>query len=60
MIVLIDTEDFDDFEDRLQFECAQAINADYIITRNIDDFPASPIPAILPETLLQKIEARDQ
>ncbi|MDR3276225.1 MAG: PIN domain-containing protein, partial [Treponema sp.] len=42
-------EDFDDIEDRLQVECAQAVNADYIITRNIGDFTTSPIPAILPK-----------
>jgi len=48
-------EDFDDLEDRLQVECARMVNADYIITRNITDFSASPIPAILPEDLLKKI-----
>jgi hypothetical protein len=48
-------EDFNDLEDRLQVECARLVNADYIITRNITDFYASPIPAILPEDLLQKI-----
>ncbi|MCL2186757.1 MAG: PIN domain-containing protein [Treponema sp.] len=48
-------EDFNDFEDRLQVECARLINADYIITRNISDFLSSPIPAILPEDFLQKM-----
>jgi len=48
-------EDFGDLEDRLQVECALAVNADYIVTRNIVDFSASPIPAILPENFLQKI-----
>jgi len=48
-------EDFDDFEDRLQVECAMMVNAGYIITRNITDFSTSPIPAILPEDFLQKI-----
>jgi predicted nucleic acid-binding protein len=48
-------EDFDDLEDRLQVECARMINADFIITRDINDFSASPIPAILPEELLKKI-----
>lgn len=31
-------EDFVDFEDCLQDECAKEINADYIITRNVQDF----------------------
>lgn len=48
-------ENFDDFEDGLQIKCARSINADYIVTRNIADFSASPIPAILPEDLLQKV-----
>ena len=53
-------EDFADLEDRLQVECALAINADYIVTRNIADFSASPIPVILPEDLLKKIVANEQ
>jgi hypothetical protein len=47
-------EDFDDLEDRLQVECAQMVNADYIVTRNISDFSNSPTPAILPEDFLKK------
>jgi len=48
-------EDFDDLEDRLQVECAKTVNADYIVTRDITDFSASPIPAILPEDFLIKV-----
>jgi predicted nucleic acid-binding protein len=48
-------ENFDDMEDCLQAECARMVNADYIITRNVADFSVSPIPAILPEDLLQKM-----
>jgi predicted nucleic acid-binding protein len=51
-------ENFDDLEDRLQVECAQAVNAEYIVTRNIADFTTSTIPAILPEDLLQKMAVR--
>ena len=50
-------ENFDDLEDCLQVECARIAGADYIVTRNIDDFSASPIPAVLPEDLLQKMVA---
>ena len=60
---IIDTltnDEFTDFEDRLQFECAQTINAHYIITRNIADFPNSPIPVILPEDFLKIIEEQMQ
>jgi predicted nucleic-acid-binding protein len=52
---LID-ENFDDIEDCLQFECAASVDADCIVTRNIDDFKDLPIPAILPEDFLKKIE----
>jgi len=45
-------EDFSDFEDCLQVECAKQVNADYIITRNLADFSNAPIPAILPGDFL--------
>jgi len=48
-------KDFDDFEDRLQVECAKLVNADYIVTRNIADFSFSPVPSILPEDFLKKM-----
>ena len=48
---------FDDIEDCLQMECARAVNADYIVTRNIKDYAYSEIPAILPENLLKKLQA---
>ena len=46
-------EDFFDFEDCLQDECAKQIHADYIVTRNINDFSISEIPAITPEDFLE-------
>ena len=46
-------EDFSDFEDCLQDECAKQVRADYIITRNIDDFSNSSIPAITPSDFLK-------
>jgi len=47
--------EFKDFEDCLQAECARAVNADYIVTRNIEDYAYSKVPAILPENLLRKL-----
>ena len=41
-------EDFSDVEDCLQDECALNCRADYIVTRNIDDFAQSKVKAILP------------
>ena len=49
-------KDFIDFEDCLQVECAKAVSADYIVTRNIADFSTSPIPVVLPEDFLEKAE----
>ena len=41
-----------DFEDALQVACAEAGQADYIITRNLRDFATSPVPALSPEAFL--------
>lgn len=41
-----------DFEDALQVACAEASQADYIITRNLRDFAPSPVPALTPESFL--------
>jgi predicted nucleic acid-binding protein len=48
-------DDFSDFEDCLQTECAKRANADYIITRNLADFSNSQILAISPEKFLQTL-----
>ena len=48
-------EDFKDFEDCLQDECADTISADYIVTRNISDYKKSKVVAIEPAELLKKI-----
>jgi len=52
-IAALNDNEFTDLEDRIQFECAQSINAHYIVTRNISDFPNSSIPIILPEDFLK-------
>lgn len=44
----LENEDFSDFEDCLQMECAKAYGADYIVTRNVADYSVSEIKAILP------------
>ena len=52
----LERNDFPDFEDCLQDECASQNHADYIITRNIDDFLNSNIPAITPSDFLKRID----
>ena len=48
----LERNDFPDFEDCLQDECARQNHADYIITRNTNDFLTSSIPAITPSDFL--------
>jgi len=45
-------EDFTDFEDCLQMECAKAYGADYIVTRNVADYSVSEVKAIEPKDYL--------
>lgn len=49
----LQNEDFSDFEDCLQMECAKTYKAEYIVTRNIDDYKMSEIKAILPKDYLE-------
>lgn len=42
-----------DYEDALQYTCAETVGADYIVTRNIKDYGKTEIRAISPEELLK-------
>lgn len=46
-----------DFEDNIQMACAEACQADYIVTRNLIDYKLSPIPAISPAEYLATFAA---
>ena len=46
---------WDDFEDAVQYVAGQGISADYIITRNANDYSGSQIEALSPEEFLDKI-----
>lgn len=54
LLVGLQNGGFTDFEDCLQAECAKAYGAEYIVTRNIDDYKASEIAAVLPEDFLER------
>ena len=45
-----------DFEDSVQHEVSIQIGADYIVTRNTDDYKTSIIPAIAPADFLKKFD----
>ncbi len=47
--------EFSDYEDALQAVCAARAKANYIVTRNIKDFTHSPVPAIKPGELLERL-----
>lgn len=49
----LQNEDFSDFEDCLQAECAKTYNAEYIVTRNPVDYKTSEIRAILPKDYIK-------
>lgn len=49
----LQNEDFSDFEDCLQMECAKTYGAEYIVTRNTNDYKTSEIKAILPKDFLK-------
>lgn len=53
LLSALQNEDFSDFEDCLQMECAKAYNAEYIVTRNLSDYKTSEIQAILPRDYLE-------
>lgn len=52
----IDRDDFVDFEGCLQDECAKEVSADFIVTRNVEDFRYSQVKAITPQKLLEMVE----
>jgi len=43
-----------DFEDALQLECAREFNADFIVTRDPDNFAGSEIETIPPREFVEK------
>ena len=49
----LQNEEFSDFEDCLQMECAKSYGAEYIVTRNADDFKHSEVNAISPADYLK-------
>ena len=51
----IGNDDFSDFEDCLQAECAKSFSADWIVTRNVKDFENSAIKAVTPDEFLRNL-----
>lgn len=53
IVSAIDNEQFSDFEDCLQEECAAAETVDYIVTRNSGDFKLSRVKVIEPDEFVK-------
>ena len=49
----LDNNDITDFEDAIQYACAESVGADCIVTRNTKDFGNCPIKAVTPEEFLE-------
>lgn len=49
--------DLKDFEDSIQVACAEACQADYIITRNPEDYKNADFPFMLPAEYLASLKA---
>jgi predicted nucleic acid-binding protein len=56
LIASLNDESFLDFEDCLQVECAKEYGAEYIVTRNVDDYNMSEIPVTTPKEYLEVLE----
>lgn len=56
IISAAENEDFQDFEDCLQEECAVEVMADYIVTRNPDDYVNSRIKVIEPKEFVALLQ----
>jgi len=56
IISVIEHEEFSDFEDCLQEECAVEAMADYIVTRNPGDYKMSRIKVIEPGEFVKLLQ----
>ena len=60
LIAALRKENFKDFEDCLQVECAEEVEADYIITRDKNDFSESQIQSVTPAEFCKLFEEMER
>lgn len=60
LIAALENDDFSDYEDCLQYECAKDFGADYIVTRNVGDFKNSSVPAIEPSAFVLRFTVPEE
>jgi predicted nucleic acid-binding protein len=51
--------DYPDWEDQLQYAAAESHFCEYLITRNVSDFPTSPVRAVTPSEFLAVVVEQD-
>lgn len=51
----IDSGITDDLEDALQIQCAVESDCDFFVTRDLELFDGSPVPAVLPHELVYRL-----
>jgi predicted nucleic acid-binding protein len=51
---------WNDFEDSVQYVAGQSISADYIVTRNPEDYSGSTIKVISPDKFLNKLMSQEE
>ena len=56
VVAALDNAEFKDFEDCIQTKCAMTAKADYIITRNTDDFKLSDVTVLTPQELIERVK----
>lgn len=54
VLTALEEKEFEDFEDCLQEKCAEEIEAECIVTRNVEDYTNSIIPAETPHDFLKR------
>jgi predicted nucleic acid-binding protein len=54
------TSPMTDFADAVLAACARRIGADVIVTRDLHDFSASPVPAVTPAALVESMTVSDE
>jgi predicted nucleic acid-binding protein len=47
--------DWDDFEDSVQYTVGESFSANYIVTRNTQDYGSGSIPAVTPEQFIRVV-----
>ena len=52
--------DWSDFEDSVQYVVGESFSADYIVTRNTQDYTSGSIPVVTPEQFIQAVTTDDE